>query len=82
MNFSAVNDNATLGSATETRSANSTSDSNDGVEVNMKRRNLIFAEPNAGGWLYFLFIIQFVNNDFEIVYLLHGNVFLQVKLGQ
>ncbi|XP_031778585.1 serine-rich adhesin for platelets isoform X6 [Nasonia vitripennis] len=46
---SAVNDNATLGSVTETRSANSTSDSNDGVEVNVKRRNLIFAEPNTGG---------------------------------
>ena len=33
-------------SASETR--NTTNDSNDGVELNLKRRNLIFTEPNAG----------------------------------
>lgn len=47
---SGMNDNANLGSGSEMKMSN-TSDSNDSADVNMKRRNILFAEPNTGLYL-------------------------------
>ncbi|XP_058795476.1 uncharacterized protein LOC131666651 [Phymastichus coffea] len=42
------NDSASLSNITETKPTTVTSDSNDSLEGNVKRRNLIFTEPNSG----------------------------------
>ncbi|XP_014213027.1 mucin-19 [Copidosoma floridanum] len=45
---SGTNDNATLGNPNDSRTSNTTSDSNDGVDVTTKRRNIIFSESSTG----------------------------------